>query len=107
MDYSLVCTRCGHKEEDTNFRCAKCGSILEVKYEYNKFKGKLFKDNKKGISRYINLLPLDNLATLGEGATPLSKLNYSQTPDVDVLLKLEMKNPTKAFKDRGSVVEIS
>jgi threonine synthase len=107
MDYSLVCTRCDHKEEDTSFRCTKCGGILEVKYKYNKFKGKVFKDNKKGISRYINLLPLDNLATLGEGATPLLRLNYSQTPEVDLLLKLEMKNPTKTFKDRGSVVEIS
>lgn len=107
MDYSSVCTKCGHKENEASFRCAKCNGILEVKYDYAKSKGKIFKNSKKGIARYINLLPLTSFVTLGEGDTPLTKVNCKETPKADLLLKLEMTNPTKTFKDRGSAVEIS
>lgn len=107
MNYSLVCTKCGHIEGDTSFRCAKCNGILEVKYKYTRPVGSIFKNSKKGITRYINLLPLNRLITLGEGGTPISKLNYGAMPKVEVLLKLEMGNPTKTFKDRGSAVELS
>jgi threonine synthase len=107
MNYSLVCTKCGNIEKNTNFRCTKCGGILEVKYAYIKSKDKIFKNSEKGIFRYINLLPLNRLITLGEGSTPLSKLNCKETPNVNLFLKLEMKNPTKTFKDRGSAIEIS
>lgn len=107
MDYSLACTKCGHKEKDSSFRCAKCNGILEVQYDYEDFKAKIFKNSKKGLSRYINLLPVSKLVTLGEGNTPLSKFNFDTISGVELFLKLEMKNPTKTFKDRGSAVEIS
>ncbi len=108
MDYKLTCTKCGHEEGDTRFRCKKCGAILEVKYEYAKLSpSSVFKKNKKGTARYLNLLPIKKLATLGEGNTSLRKITPKSIPDVDLLLKLEMENPTKTFKDRGSVVEIS
>ncbi len=108
MDYRLVCTKCGHVEGDDAFRCSKCGAILEVENKYGELKAdKIFKNIRKGVARYANLLPVKKLVTLGEGNTPLSKMNYHSMPNVRVLLKLEMKNPTKTFKDRGSVVELS
>ncbi len=103
MDYKLVCTRCGHVEDDTRFRCGRCGSILEVKYKYAK-PYRILK-SKKGVARYQNLLPVRRLPSLGEGNTPLIKIKFDS--NAEVLLKLEMNNPTKTFKDRGSVVELS
>ncbi len=108
MDYKLVCTKCGQEQGDTRFRCKKCGAILEVEYKYAKLSPRsVFKKNKKGLARYINLFPIKKLATLGEGGTSLRRILPKSIPDVDILLKLEMENPTKTFKDRGSAVEIS
>lgn len=108
MDYTLACTKCGYVEHDASFRCGRCGSILEVNIEYGKLKKKgLIKAGKKGMSKYINLLPVSKLETLGEGDTPLLKLDDNAIGRTEVFLKLEMNNPTKTFKDRGSVVELS
>jgi threonine synthase len=108
MEYRLVCTNCGKEAKNTSFRCAKCNGILEVVYKYGKLnKSKIFKRNESGISRYINLLPIKKMVTLGEGGTPLSKTYFNKLKDAEVLLKLEIKNPTKTFKDRGSAVELS
>jgi threonine synthase len=108
MDYKLACTKCGHVEDDTRFRCKKCGAILEVQYKYAELKpGKVFKRSQNGTSRYVNLLPVKELVTLGEGGTPLRRILPKSMPDVRVLLKLETENPTKTFKDRGSALEIS
>ncbi len=108
MEYRLVCTKCGYVEDDKKFRCQKCGSILEVTYKYARLgRSGVFQRNKKGIARYLCLLPTRKLYSLGEGGTPLRRIRPKSVPDVEVLLKLETTNPTKTFKDRGSVVEIS
>jgi len=108
MDYRLACTKCGHIEDDSAFRCGKCGSILEVKINYKKLgRSKLVIKGRAGIGRYENLLPVKRIATLGEGNTPLRKIDRSEMGGVKIFLKLETENPTKTFKDRGSAVELS
>ena len=56
-------------------------------------------------------LPLtksDDLITLGEGNTPIVKMNrVSEIVGIDTIGKLEYMNPTGSFKDRGSAIMIS
>lgn len=107
MDYALVCTKCGHTDDDTRFRCSRCNSILEVRYGYEKRRfSSLVTKGGKGIGRYANFLPVKRLFSLGEGGTRFSPVKINGI-DMKVRLKLEMGNPTKTFKDRGSAVELS
>lgn len=105
MEYHLICTKCGSKEGDSAFRCAGCGSILEVVYA--KRPRPELRKAKKGspISRYLDFLPIEAIKpSLGEGGTKLKRVKFG---DVELFLKLETGNPTKTFKDRGSAIEIS
>ncbi|MDE1865939.1 MAG: threonine synthase [Candidatus Micrarchaeota archaeon] len=106
MDYRISCAKCGRRQPETAFRCASCGSILEVSY---RGRGKLLRqDRGKPISRYLDFLPIGNLyVELGEGGTPLKRISSGEFKDIGLFLKLETGNPTMTFKDRGSAVEIS
>ncbi|MGD0729253.1 MAG: pyridoxal-phosphate dependent enzyme [Candidatus Micrarchaeaceae archaeon] len=106
MNYKVVCSKCGNVENDFSFRCSKCNSILEVKYEYNRSQ-KLFDKKNKGIRRYINILPVKKIYTLGEGNTQLASIKIDGIDNAKLFFKLENQNPTKTFKDRGSCIEIS
>jgi threonine synthase len=108
MDFILACTRC-HEEEDNPaaFRCSGCGGILEVQYT-SKGTLKNFGKGKINQDRYLQMLPIEKYAVReGGGGTPLLEVDEGFPGDARVLLKLETKNPTNSFKDRGSVVEIS
>jgi threonine synthase len=63
------------------------------------------------IERYRDRLPLDpggRPVTMGEGGTPLVPApRLSERLGCEVLLKLEMMNPTGSFKDRGMTVAVS
>jgi threonine synthase len=63
------------------------------------------------IERYRHRLPLDQDASavaMGEGSTPLVPApRLSERLGVEVLLKLELANPTGSFKDRGMTVAVS
>ncbi|MCX8199906.1 MAG: threonine synthase [Candidatus Micrarchaeota archaeon] len=90
------------------FKCMKCGGSLEVDYDYEKMKSAFvpmqFRYMPPTHMKYYFALPLarpHNAITMGEGGTPLISLGGN------VLAKLEGVNPTGAFKDRGSAVEIS
>ncbi len=106
MRYRLLCTACGHEEEGSAFRCSRCNSILEVVEDYSGISiKKSFLKKRISSRKYLPFLPLDNyLVRSDEGATALVKKKFKGT---EVLLKLETKNPTKSFKDRGSSIEIS
>ena len=63
------------------------------------------------LERFIDFLPLGQInksLSLGEGNTPLLKLNHlSQKHGLPpTLAKMEMSNPTASYKDRGSAVAI-
>lgn len=63
------------------------------------------------LAKYLPFMPIDSAAdfiSLQEGATPLLK-SRTLGPElgIDLYFKVEGKNPTGSFKDRGSAVDIS
>ncbi len=107
MSFYLKCTKCGEKYgPDYSWpRCKKCGGLLEVEYEYDKislpsdFKAQFVKQWK-----YRPFMPVKRKpVTAGEGGTRLKKVSSGPS----VYLKIELDNPTKSFKDRGSTVEVT
>ena len=98
MRYSLVCNNC-NKKYNSNYDsqiCKSCKGILEVIYDRpmhfpNKFKG--FWDFEKN-------MPDSDYLHYELGNTKI--MDYYGN-----FLKLEFYNPTKSFKDRGSVIEIA
>jgi threonine synthase len=100
MRYGLKCLACG-KQYSLFFPrqlCDKCGGILEVVYSGLAEMATL----KKDFWSYEALLPEGEYRRYKLGNTTL----LSATKQ-GLFLKLEMENPTKSFKDRGSVVEIA
>ncbi len=63
------------------------------------------------LSKYLPLMPVNapvNFVSLKEHATPLVKSKYvGQRLGLDLYFKVEGKNPTGSFKDRGSAVEMT
>lgn len=63
------------------------------------------------IDRYSELLPVTEKTphiTLGEGSTPLVRVNnISALLDIDLWAKLEGCNPSGSFKDRGMVMAVA
>ena len=65
------------------------------------------------IDRYRDRLPVSDdtrLISLGEGNTPLIRLNNIPThigKDVDIYIKYEGLNPTGSFKDRGMTMAVT
>lgn len=114
----LRCLRCGkeHELSDVIYTCSECNSNLEVIYDYNlikkRFKIKDLEENRYfDIWRYIDLLPIDDLAgipPLRVGYTPLYKFrNLADEYDVEmVYIKDDSQNPSFSFKDRATAVVI-
>jgi threonine synthase len=99
--YRLECLKCGEScESDYESQtCGKCGGLLEVVYE-----GRTPRPEGSGrFWDYEPFLPVCDYAHYEVGSTKLIKSRESS----GVFLKLEIDNPTRSFKDRGSVVEIS
>ncbi|MGC9186779.1 MAG: threonine synthase [Fervidicoccaceae archaeon] len=110
---ALVCDKCGKRYSifDRRLKC-ECGGLLHFEIGLKDIKPiNLFSKNR-GVWKYRSLIPLpDNasLVTMGEGSTPLVKLNRlkEELKTGDLYLKLEGSNPTGSFKDRGMTVAIS
>ncbi len=70
-----------------------------------------FRNIKPCLAKYLPLLPLrdyTHFVSLGETATPLVKSKVlGEELGLDLYFKMESKNPTGSFKDRGSSVELS
>ncbi len=100
MKYHLECVKCGSIYESSydSQICGKCDGILEVVYDE-----KLPKI--RSISKFWDLKPILPDSKYKEfvvGSTPVYKIGSGE-----VYAKLEMRNPTNSFKDRGSVIEIA
>lgn len=113
----LECPNCAeiYPRDTIIYRC-KCGGPLRIVYDYEAIKRAVswerFRRRPFQHWRYKELFPLEeeeNRITLGEGGTPLVLAkNLSKDLGLERLyLKLENKNPTGSFKDRGTTVEIS
>lgn len=70
-----------------------------------------FKISPPGLSKYLPLMPINatsEFISLSEAATPLIKSKVlGKRLNLDLYFKVEGKNPTGSFKDRGSSVDIS
>lgn len=87
----------------------------EVVMDLEEIKSKInldyFRQSPPNLLKYLPLLPIEKqteFVTLRESVTPLVKSRkLGKEMGVQLLLKLEGKNPTGSFKDRGTAVEIS
>ncbi len=116
-NYYIHCFVCHKKtdEKENTTVCKFCGGPLDVIYDYERLKNQmnshLMQTAAPSVLKYLDFYPLknrQNLKTLGEGNTPLyhaqklgKDLNLNR-----LYIKNEGMNPTGAFKDRGSFVEL-
>lgn len=114
----LCCPRCGSLYEPHHVQtvCTKpdCKSTLYAEYELplNTSFGSGFTGHIHSIWKYSSFLPVQdpvNIISLGEGLTPVIKLNnlsigYTEN---EIWLKDEAANPTGSFKARGISVAVS
>lgn len=116
--YFLRCVSCGKKtsEKETVSVCLSCGGPLDVVYDYDILKLKintyLLRSAQPKTMKYLDFYPLSRdreLITLDEGGTTLHRArNLAAKLGIKKLfIKNEGLNPTGAFKDRGSFVEIN
>ncbi|MCX6814053.1 MAG: threonine synthase [Candidatus Aenigmarchaeota archaeon] len=112
----ISCPLCGNKYplKSLIFRCRKCGSTLEVAFDYSRLKKILTKEKLSSRpflhSRYLELYPVKNLFSLQEGGTALLRsrnLEKELGLKFRLYFKYEGTNPTGSFKDRGSSVEVA
>jgi threonine synthase len=118
----LECERCGqtydaHREAVNT--CKKCGSLLEVKYDFERTAGRNVSLILKGSDKrdpmplwhFKNLLPHplnSDIVTLGEGGSPIRRLgSVSESLGVKVYAKYYGTNPTGTHKDLGMSVAVS
>src|SRR5260370_15058127 len=107
--------------EQTNFVCSRCGSLLDVAYDWNRFAlPKSLRDfeakwaeradplNLSGVWRFRELMPFapaDKIMTIGEGQTILQKADavakYVGLDAGKLFLQYEGLNPSGSFKDNG------
>jgi len=116
--YKLKCVSCGreYKEEETYTTCLKCGDSLDVTYDYEAIAARLnrhvLKSARIRTMKYLDFYPLKDMRrviTLYEGGTPCYKAkNLGREIGMkNIYIKNEGLNPTGAFKDRGSMVELT
>jgi len=113
----LACPKCDNTyESEKIMQVCACGSPLLVRYDLGKISTVLKKEDlskrKPDLWRYLELLPVKhhkNIVNLGEGMTPLLKLNRlgAEVGLKNLYLKDEGIIPTGTFKARGAAVGVS
>jgi threonine synthase len=100
----LVCFFCGEtRAPDLDTACRACGGSLIAAMAADA----VFPDSARTFWDFAQVLPVgDDRVSLGEGATPLLKLDRL-FPNDEVYVKAEWTNVTGSFKDRGSAVAVS
>ena len=85
--------------------------IMDLEMAKTKLNLDYFRIVAPSLSKYLALMPIRKIAefvSLRETATPLVRSKVlSRHLNCDLYFKVESKNPTGSFKDRGSAVEIS
>lgn len=113
----LECAKCQkHYESEQINQLCECGGPLLVKYDLERVKGSLkkedLKDREPSLWRYWELLPVKdkkNVVSLGEGMTPMIKMEVAG-PEIglnNLYLKDEGIIPSGTFKSRGATVGVS
>jgi threonine synthase len=116
---NLTCTSCGKQfsADEKNGLCTSCGKVLYPKYDLESAKESLSKSSIEqrktfNIWRLHEIMPVKNdkfRITLGEGWTPIVKLNNfgKKFGLSEIYLKDEGQNPTGTFKSRGLCAAVS
>ncbi len=116
---TLECSYCHTMTPLKSFggACPNCGeTIVEARYEIGNIDPQnwlaSFRERKPNLWRYHEVLPLydtENIITLGEGATPLTKSDAlgAALGLNNLYIKDERQGPTGSFKDRQAAVAIS
>jgi threonine synthase len=114
--FLLTCTLCNRTFPfDLKGKC-ECGGTLLVEYDLEQAAKSFTKANLKArpssMWKYHELLPftnLDSVVSLGEGGTPLIRLNAweKKLPLNQLYIKREEQNPTGSFKARGFSTALS
>ncbi len=115
IDYGLSCHACHHpfNKYVLNSFCSECGKPIEVHMHLDSKISKTEIDgNDQSMWRYARFLPLidkSNRITLGEGWTPILKMDRLATRLglSNLLIKDESFNPTGSFKARGLSMAVS
>lgn len=85
--------------------------LMDLELVKNKLNVDYFKIAPPGLSKYLPLMPIkasSEFVSLREMATPLVKSkSLGKKWGLELYFKVEGKNPTGSFKDRGSAVEVS
>ena len=115
----LECALCGLRHEAAVLQnlCTACGKPLLVRYDLDAAAKTLtcesLKPRESNLWRYREVLPVenaDNIVSLGEGWTPLFKVDRlaaSLPVKLNLFIKDEGQNPTQSFKARGMTAAIS
>ena len=113
----LYCPKCSKTySKDSVQHLCECGAPLLVRYDLERAKKELKKEDlvKRAPSlwRYKELLPVENeenIVSLGEGLTPIIRLENSgkKLGLNNLFLKDEGIIPTGTFKARGAAVGVS
>jgi threonine synthase len=115
---TLYCSECGaqfNPDEIQTF-CKDCNAPLLAQYDLERVRSEVRRDEiagrSKGMWRWHELLPVRdevNQVTLGEGDTPLLKIDRcgALLGLKNLYLKDESLNPTATFKARGLAAAIS
>jgi threonine synthase len=114
----LSCSECGKsfRADRIQTYCPDCAAPLLPEYDLPAIKKSLDRDQirhrPKGIWRWFELLPVrdrHNMITLGEGDTPVLRLERlgMELGLRNLYLKEEAQNPTGTFKARGLATAVS
>src|SRR5882724_7354525 len=113
----LQCSSCGRafsiEKINTYAQCENCQkSPLLSLYDLSDLSKEAIDQKERSMWRYAKLLPVldkKNIVSLGEGWTPLLKLNNlsDQLGIENLLMKDESQNPTGSFKARGLSAAVS
>jgi threonine synthase len=106
----LVCGRLASRDPYSPF-CPGCGEPLFVDASGRPGKKVIHDDRTLPIEKFSDFLPLETIdpaLSLGEGATPLLRLDRlgASLGSAAVYAKNEAQNPTGSFKDRGTAVAV-
>ena len=108
---NFKCFKCGKKFplSKTVYECSNCGYSLDIEYDYSKIKKFLRKEKLKGEINHLKYYPFypvkdfKKIVSMQEGGTPLIQSKEKE----NYFFKYEGVNPTGAFKDRGSSIELT
>lgn len=114
--YRLICTECDRENSVAAKECEFCSGQVFVTYNIETLTRKLRRDDLSrrqiGLSKWKELLPVSDTSvfvSLGEGGTYLQKCG--KLADAlgirRLFVKNETTNPTGAFVDRGTAIEVT